>query len=121
MAAMNTVTESPSDEPVEYWGDGDPGSLPITQEEYAESVRQLVADSAPRRFAIVQDWGTRYDSRVAAWGLMLNERTQIIDADAGPRMTMDSIRLALRLYARTPHVTVRVHWIDPPPETEPDP
>jgi hypothetical protein len=118
MTVMNT--ESPSGELTEYWGDGDPGSLAITQEEYAESVRQLVTESAPRRFAIVQDWGTRYDSRVAAWGLLMDEQTQIIDADAGPRMTMDSIRLALRLYAQPPHVTVRVHWIDLPSETEPD-
>jgi hypothetical protein len=50
----------------------------------------------------------------------MDEQTQIIDADAGPRMTMDSIRLALRLYAQPPHVTVRVHWIDLPSETEPD-
>jgi hypothetical protein len=120
MTVMNTATESPAGEPTEYWGDSDPGSLPITQEEYAESVRQLVAESAPRRFAIVQDWGTRYDARVAAWGLLMDERTQIIDADAGPRMTMDSIRLALTLYAQAPHVTVRVHWIDPPPDTQPD-
>lgn len=104
----------------EYWGEGDPGSLPITPEQYAEVVRQLVTESAPRRFAIVQDWGDRFDSRVAAWGIATDEHTHIIDADAGPRMTVDSVRLALLLYTEKPHVSARVHWIDPPSHPGPE-
>jgi hypothetical protein len=115
---MLTEAECPPEEHAIYWGEGDPGSLPITPERYEETVQYLVRADAPRRFAIVQDWGTHYDARVAAWGLAMGERTQIIDADVGPRMTVDSIRLALMLYAHAPHVTARVCWIDPEPDGE---
>ncbi|HVV23283.1 MAG TPA: hypothetical protein VHF06_27870 [Pseudonocardiaceae bacterium] len=112
---MNTIEDSP-EEVAERWGDDEPGRWPVTPEQYADVVRQLVDGDAPRRFAIVQDWGEMFDSRVAAWGMVMGDHTMIVDAQAGPRVTADSIRLALALYTRPPHVTARVYWIDVEPE-----
>lgn len=104
-------------ESAHYWGEGDPGSLPVTQEQYDDEVRQLLAVTAPRRFAIVQDWGVRYDSRVAAWGLATPDQVKIVIEDDGPSASI-GVPLALRLYGRAPHVTARVCWLDPEPEPE---
>jgi hypothetical protein len=93
------------------WGSDEPGqSLPPG--EYADEVRQLLAESAPRRFAIVQEWGDRYDARIAAWGLASADDAHIFAAD-GSRTLISGIPLALRAYTRKPYVTARVHWLDP--------
>ena len=47
----------------------DPATLaPLCHEaEFAQEINELVADEAPRLFAVVQEYGERADGRVAAW------------------------------------------------------
>lgn len=42
---------------------------PVSEEEFAEEVRELVASSAPRVFALVEEYGERVDGRIIAWGM----------------------------------------------------
>lgn len=105
MSAMQTDSDSM------FWGAGEPSGKPLPPDEYANEVRQLVAESAPRLFAIIQEWGENHDARIAAWGLASADRTHIVGAN-GNREIITSIRLALRLYAHKPYVTARVHWLD---------
>jgi hypothetical protein len=48
--------------------------------EFDLAVQGLVDDSAPRLFAIVQVYGEREDGRVAAWGMELEDRAEVIGA-----------------------------------------
>jgi hypothetical protein len=96
-----------------YWGEGEPVAQPIPPQEYENIIQEMVREDAPRRFAVVQDWGTNVDGRIAAWGIVLNDRTVILDAETGSRTIVSSIRLALRLYGRKPHTTARICWVDP--------
>ena len=38
----------------------------------------LVADFAPRVFAVVQEYGDRVDGRIAAWGVAFTDHTEVI-------------------------------------------
>ncbi|MCA1671371.1 MAG: hypothetical protein LC799_03935 [Actinobacteria bacterium] len=47
---------------------GRPGHAPLCGEaEFTELVGELVADEAPRLFAVVQEYGTRVDGRIVVW------------------------------------------------------
>jgi hypothetical protein len=85
----------------------------VSADDYEAAVRELVNEFAPRRFAIFQDLGKRFDGRVAAWGITFDERIEIVDAQSSCRMSLASPETALRRYGRQPGVTARVIWIDP--------
>lgn len=100
------------------WGEGTPPPAVMSAETYEEMVTMIVAENAPRRFAVVQDWGDHVDGRVAAWGMAFPDHVDIVDAEGGPRMRLTSPRLALIAYSRRPDVTARLMWIDPEPDGE---
>ncbi|MGQ0778820.1 MAG: hypothetical protein ACT4NY_31160 [Pseudonocardiales bacterium] len=52
--------------------DADPDA-PDSDEEFAEEVRDLVASSVPRVFALVEERGERADGRILYWGLEFDE------------------------------------------------
>ncbi len=54
-----------------------------TEEEFAEGVRELVASSAPRVFALVEEYGERVDGWVIFWGMAFDdeERAEVVSAD----------------------------------------
>ncbi len=110
---------------------GEPrGSIPgvtaplCDRAEYEQLVEDLVAESAPRMFAVVQDYGDRLDSRVAAWGLAFEDYAEIVGVDRGLRRTTASPERALRGFTHRPDVTARVLWVHlgsggHPDETDP--
>lgn len=85
----------------------------FSAESYEQAVREMVDDLAPRRFAIVQDLGDHYDGRVVAWGMAFEDRVEIVDAKSSSSMSLTSPAPALRQYARPPHITSRILWVDP--------
>jgi hypothetical protein len=96
------------------WGRYDPaGGKPLTG--YEEDIQELLAEETPRRFAIVQDWGDRYDSRIAAWGLAYpGGEIHILDVTYGRTDTVKhDLDRALWWYGgRKPWLSARVFWID---------
>ena len=81
---------------------------------------EIVHENAPRRFAVVQDWGENMDGRVAAWGLAFPEEIQIIDDAFNVHEVVSSVERAIRRYTRPPYLKAWVHWIDPEPEAKPE-
>jgi len=107
----------------EYGNDdhaGPEGPVPAPlfgREKYERLVAGLIADLAPRMFAVVQDYGDRVDSRVAAWGLAFDDYTEIVGVDRDLRISAASPEQALIGFAHQPDITARVIWVHlGPPE-----
>ncbi|MFE5585671.1 hypothetical protein [Kitasatospora sp. NPDC056531] len=105
-----TATPSPNPRPVT------PGlaANPTFDQEPCE----LVLDTAPRLFAVVQVCGDSpadADGWVAAWGLVDNDGpTHVISIDGRARMTLASPERALRHFAGRPGITSRLVWLAQP-------
>ncbi|MGH3932554.1 MAG: hypothetical protein ACRDTF_21555 [Pseudonocardiaceae bacterium] len=81
--------------------------------EFTELVDEMVADEAPRLFAVVQEYGTRVDGRIAAWGMAFEDHAEVVAVEGGLRMSLSSPQRAIRLFGRRPHITTRVVWVKP--------
>ena len=81
---------------------------------YEDAVRGMVAELAPRRFAVFQDFGDRVDGRVAAWGMAFDDRAEIVDANGSTWLSTTTPEKALDHYVRLPEVTSRIIWVDTP-------
>ncbi|MDQ2790230.1 MAG: hypothetical protein DLM60_18165 [Pseudonocardiales bacterium] len=106
---MLVETEQPSAEL-------DPATLPplCGEAEFAELMAGLVADDAPRLFAVVQEYGDRVDGRIAAWGIAFEDCAKVVAVDHGLHMSLRSPERAVLAFSRRPHITARLVWIDPP-------
>ncbi|MGQ0837374.1 hypothetical protein [Actinokineospora sp.] len=81
--------------------------------EFAELVAGMVADEAPRLFAVVQEYGERADGRIAAWGMAFEDRAEVVDAVGGVRMSLRSAERAAQMHDRRPDITAHVVWVYP--------
>lgn len=88
--------------------------------EFAELIDELVADEAPRLFAVVQEYGERVDGRIAAWGMAFDDCVEVIGLDRGLRLSLHSAERAARTFRRPPLITVRVVWIKPEAHNRPE-
>ncbi|MEU0844239.1 hypothetical protein ABZ370_32840 [Streptomyces sp. NPDC005962] len=80
-------------------------------------MRSLVLDTAPRLFAVVQEFalddGWR-DAEVAAWGLAYEDgRVDVISVDGTRRFSLPSPERATWHFARMDGVTARLVWLTP--------
>ncbi|HEU0127455.1 MAG TPA: hypothetical protein VFQ48_02460 [Pseudonocardiaceae bacterium] len=93
----------------------DPATLaPLCSEaEFTEEMGELVADEAPRLFAVVQEYGTRVDGRIAAWGMAFEDHAEVVAVNGGLRLSLGSPERATRLFARRPSITATVVWVTP--------
>ncbi|MFD7506863.1 hypothetical protein [Streptomyces sp. NPDC059850] len=80
-------------------------------------VRSLVLDTAPRLFAVVQEFALEdgwRDAEVAAWGLAYEDgRVDVISADGTRRFSLPSAERATWHYGRMDGVTARLVWLTP--------
>jgi hypothetical protein len=81
-------------------------------QEYEDAVATLVATNAPRRFAVVQEYGDHVDARIAAWGLAFEDGSAFLEGDGGLRMRLGRAENALRLFSYGDEVTTRLVWLD---------
>lgn len=100
----------------------DPATLaPLCEEEeFAQEIAELVADEAPRLFAVVQEYGERVDGRIAAWGLAFADYAEVVRLDSVGRLSLRSPERAVRLFSRSPHITARVVWVNPADPSRPE-
>jgi hypothetical protein len=91
----------------------DPATLaPLCAEaEFAELINELVADEAPRLFAVVQEYGKRADGRIAAWGLAFEDRATIVGVDHDIQLHLRSPERAVRAFSHRPHITAHLVWV----------
>lgn len=82
-------------------------------EEFAAIVAEFTRESAPARFAIVQELPVRADARVIGWGLDFGDRAVVHSAQSESLMPMGVFQSASRAAALM-GAGRRVHlvWID---------
>jgi hypothetical protein len=71
----------------------------------------MVADEAPRLFAVVQEYGERVDARIAAWGMAFEDHADL--TGGGTWMSTRSPETAVRRFTRGSDVHARLIWVDP--------
>ena len=100
----------------------DPSGLtPLCDEEtFAGILEGMVADEAPRVFAIVQEYGERVDGYIAAWGMAFDHRAEVISVQGGLRISTRSAESALRGFDCGNRIRPRVVWVDPNAATPTD-
>jgi hypothetical protein len=81
-----------------------------TEEEFAQEVAELVAEWAPRVFALVQEHGERVDGWVIAWGMAFDDHAEVISVGHGLRGTFPSAERARRAFSR--RAKIRLVWTD---------
>jgi hypothetical protein len=91
----------------------DPATLPplCDEAEFAQELAELVADEAPRLFAVVQEYGKRVDGRIAAWGLAFEDYADVIGLDHNIYVGLQSPERAVRIFSHHPHITAHVVWV----------
>ncbi|MGH3831496.1 MAG: hypothetical protein ACRDRS_13805 [Pseudonocardiaceae bacterium] len=92
---------------------------PISEEEFAAEVRELVDEDAPRVFALVEEHGERDGACVYAWGIAFDGHVEVITADGSLRRTFDSVEHAQRKC--TQFRKIRLVWATPVPPRHPEP
>lgn len=100
----------------------DPTGLPpmCDQDEFANIMEGIVADFAPRLFAIVQEYGTRVDGRVAAWGMAFEDHAEVYGVDGQVRMGLAAPESAVSLFHFGNHIRARLVWFDADAKTGTD-
>jgi hypothetical protein len=100
----------------------DPSDLtPVCDEpEFATILEEMVADEAPRLFAVVQEYGDRVDGRIVAWGMAFDDHTEVVSVKRGLRMSLQAPENALRLFKFGSHIQARLVWFNPDAATPVD-
>ena len=81
------------------------------EEEFAQLMSEMVAEEAPRFFALVQELGDRVDGRIAAWGMAFDDSTEIVGAEPGTHLTLRSPESAVHWFSRGEQVQARLVWL----------
>src|ERR1700704_3716082 len=86
-------------------------------EAFDRELCELVRDTAPRFFAVVQKYALdtgEWDGEVAAWGIAYDDgHAEVITTDRTQRMSVGSAERAATWFGRRPGMTARVVWLDP--------
>ncbi|KAA2252611.1 hypothetical protein F0L68_35315 [Solihabitans fulvus] len=86
---------------------------PWTEEQFSAILAAMVADHAPRVFAVVQECGERLDGRIAAWGFAFEDHAEIIGVRGDLRMRLSNPEDALPGFRWNDNLTPRLIWLDP--------
>jgi hypothetical protein len=80
---------------------------------FAAILEEMVADEAPRLFAVVQEYGERVDGRIAAWGMAFADHAEVVPVKRGLRMSLQAPENALRMFKFGSHIRARLVWFNP--------
>ncbi|MGI8307069.1 hypothetical protein [Saccharopolyspora hattusasensis] len=89
-----------------------------SEQQFAAMLQRMVANEAPRLFAVVQEYGDRVDRRVAAWGMAFADHAEVVAVDGGLRMNLRKPTNALHAFHIGSHVRARLVWFTPDAATE---
>lgn len=111
-ASLTAEHDAPDDELLEL---EDPSTLPPvgSKEEFTAILDSIVADGAPRVFAVVQEYGDRVDGWIVAWGIAFDDHTEIVGVDSELTMSLQAPHDALYYFAWDSHCTPRLVWVNP--------
>jgi hypothetical protein len=116
------VTPGHEPHPLDAFVHDPTGLAPLCDAEtFAVIVDGMVADAAPRVFAIVEEYGERVDGRIAGWGMAFEDYAEVVGVEGGTRMRMRSPEAALRGFGFGTHIRPRLVWVNPDAATPDDP
>jgi hypothetical protein len=84
-----TIYESSDDRAVDLEPQDDEEPL-CSEDEFAQEVRELVADEARRVFALVAEYGEQIDGQIAAWSVAFHDCVKVFGVDGGLRARLTS-------------------------------
>ncbi|WP_063797511.1 hypothetical protein [Saccharothrix sp. NRRL B-16348] len=89
------------------------GLKPLCGEaEFAALLDDMALTSAPRVFAVVQEFGDRLDGWVAAWGMAFDGRAEVFAVDDHSRLSLGRPENALHLFtSERHHLRARLVWL----------
>jgi hypothetical protein len=91
-----------------------PEPAPLCDEpEFVALLDNMVADEAPRLFAIVQEYGERVDGRIAAWGMAFTDQAEVVSTERTRRMSLRTPENALRQFTIGGDIRARLVWFNP--------
>ncbi|CAM4098358.1 hypothetical protein KIPE111705_40280 [Kibdelosporangium persicum] len=100
----------------------DPGGEPplCGEEEFAALVAEVVANDAPRLFAVVAEYGERVDAMCVAWGMAFEKGAYAVSVDGRKQFVVSRPDLVLPHFRVRGSVSARLVWPDsakssPPP------
>jgi hypothetical protein len=89
--------------------------VPDRPEGFDHEVRELVAETAPRLFAVVEEFNTDSgapDARVAAWGMAYQDGTaQVTTTEGRTHLSLRSPERATRWISRRPGCSASLVWV----------
>lgn len=91
-----------------------------TEEEFAEAVNDMVAEEAPRLFAVVQELGDRVDARIAGWGLAHEDHVDVLGVGSSVHRGGSRPEDMLRYFHRRDRITAHIVWPNPADATPTD-
>ena len=82
-------------------------------EAFSALLAEMVADQAPRVFAVVQEYGDRLDGRIAAWGMAFDESVAVFGTSGNMFVSPRSPEDMTDRFRAGAGVTPRVVWAQP--------
>jgi hypothetical protein len=98
----------------------DPQTL-ADETEFTNLITAMVANHAPRMFAIVLKRGERLDAAITAWGLALDNSAYAVTTDGKTQYLLAAPEQALQYVRRTANTTPHLVWVDPTAATPSEP
>ncbi|GLZ40367.1 hypothetical protein [Actinokineospora sp. NBRC 105648] len=91
-----------------------------TTPEFDPELRDLVADAAPRLFAVVREPDNGEDAAITAWGMAFTDGVEVIGVDNPVRLSMSTPERACDLLADDDSTTWLI-WSDDTGQPQPEP
>lgn len=83
------------------------------REEFDQLMAELVADCAPRVFAVTHEYGDRLDGVIAGWEMAFQGYAEFVSASGGFRARLTGPERALRVVRGGAGVVPRLLWAPP--------
>lgn len=83
---------------------------PLGRQEFESPLHDIVRESAPRMFAVVQELGDCEDGAVAAWGLAFEDRADVVSVNGVSRLSARTPGSALRFFSGGSRTRARLIW-----------
>lgn len=81
--------------------------------EFTTLVAEMVADQAPRVFAVVLEYGEQIDAQIIGWGMALDEGAYVTSVDGKNQYLLAEPENALKYVPRHAHTTPHLVWASP--------
>ncbi|WP_225978486.1 hypothetical protein [Gandjariella thermophila] len=93
----------------------DPTGVPplCDEQQFVAILESMVADEAPRLFAVVQEYGNRVDAQIVAWGMAFADHAEVVSVDRSLRMSLRKPKDTLPAFHFGSHIRARLVWFNP--------